>query len=97
MEGPHGMRNGREPHGVSGERLYTGAFFQVFAAVLVFMTGVALQFHFGQFVAYLGHGVDVLGLIVSISIVGTLLIRLHIGRWIDRFGCHPGWRSQENS
>lgn len=73
------------------ERLYTRQFFQVFAAAGFFMTGVALQFHFGQYVEYIGYGVDTLGQIMSISIVGTLLIRLHIGRWIDRLGCRPTW------
>jgi MFS family permease len=73
------------------ERLYTRQFFQVFAAAGLFMTGVALQFHFGQYVEFIGYGVDMLGLIMSISIVGTLLIRLHIGRWIDRLGCRPTW------
>ena len=72
-------------------RLYTARFFQIFAAVMFFMTGVSLQFHFGEFVAYLGHGVDVLGLILSIGMIGTLLVRLQLGRWIDRFGCRPTW------
>lgn len=76
---------------VSDARLYTSRFFQVFGAVVLFMTGVALQFHFGQYVEFLGHGVDTLGQILSFGMVGTLLIRLHIGRWIDRFGCRPTW------
>ena len=73
------------------DRLYTRQFAQVFSAVLLFMSAVALQFHVGQYVEYLGHGVDVLGRIMSISMVGTLLIRLHVGRWIDRVGCRPIW------
>lgn len=73
------------------EPLYTGRFFQVFAGVVLFMTSSALQFHFGQFIAHLGHGVDTLGWISSISIAGTLTIRLRMGRWIDRFGCRPVW------
>ena len=76
---------------MTDDRLYTARFVQVFAAVLLFMTAVALQFHFGQYVEYLGHGVDVLGRILSISMVGTLLIRLQVGRWIDRAGCKPTW------
>jgi MFS family permease len=79
------------PTPATDDRLYTRRFFQVFGAVVLFMTGMALQFHFGQYVEYLGHGVDVLGRILSISMVGTLLIRLHIGRWIDRFGGRPAW------
>lgn len=72
-------------------RLYTREFFEIFVAVMLFMTGVALQFHFGQYVQYLGYDVDTLGWVLSASMVGTLAIRLHIGRWIDRFGCRPMW------
>ena len=72
-------------------RLYDKQFYQVFAAVVLFMSGVALQYHFGQYIEFLGFGVDTLGRILSISMVGTLLIRLHIGRWIDRFGCRATW------
>lgn len=75
----------------STERLYTRQFFQIFAAVALFMTGVALQFHFGQYIEYLGHGVDTLGRILGIAMVGTLVFRLRMGRWIDRFGCRPTW------
>ncbi len=73
------------------DRLYTRQFAQVFSAVLLFMTAVALQFHVGQYIEYLGHGVDVLGRIMSIGMVGTLLMRLRVGRWIDRAGCKPIW------
>jgi MFS family permease len=55
------------------------------------MTGVALQFHFGQYIQFLGFGVDTLGRVLSISVIGTLLIRMRIGRWIDRFGCRRTW------
>lgn len=73
------------------DRLYTKQFFQAFAAVVLFMTGNALQFHFGQYVAYLGYGMDTLGLVLSIAMIGTLLLRLQIGSWIDRCGCRPTW------
>lgn len=71
--------------------LYTRSFFELFAAAAVFMTGVALQFHFGEYVDFLGHGVDTLGRLMAVGMFGCLLIRLHIGRWIDRFGCRPVW------
>lgn len=63
----------------------------MWVAVALFMTGVALQFHFGQYMGFLGHGVDTLGLVLSLSVIGTLAIRLQIGYWIDRFGCRPAW------
>ena len=56
----------------AGGQLYTRKFFQVFGAAALFMTGLALQFHFGQYVEYIGYGVDTLGWILSISMVGTL-------------------------
>jgi MFS family permease len=77
--------------GDTADRLYTRKFFEMFGAVMLFMTGVALQFHFGQYLEYLGHGVDTLGRILSISMVGTLFLRLNVGRWIDRLGCRPTW------
>ena len=73
------------------ERLYTRQFFQVFGAIVLFLTSWSLQFHFGQYLEYLGHDVETLGRVLGLGIVGTLLIRLHIGRWIDRFGCRPTW------
>ncbi len=75
----------------TSERLYTVAFFQTFAAVAIFMTAVALQFHFGQFIAYLGHETDTLGWVIGLSMAGTLIMRLHAGQWIDRFGCRAVW------
>ncbi len=75
----------------SGDRLYTRQFLQVFCAVVLFMSGVALQFHFGQYLDFLGHDITTLGYVLSISVVGTLAIRLHIGRWIDRVGCRTVW------
>lgn len=71
--------------------LYTADFFKVAAAVVLFMSGVALQFHFGQYFEYLGHDVGTLGLITGLSVTGTLAIRLHLGRWIDRVGCRTTW------
>lgn len=79
------------PGRIGLERLYTRQFFQMFGAVALLMTGVSLQFHFGQYIQFLGHGVDALGRILSLSVVGTLLLRLHMGRWIDRFGCRATW------
>jgi len=73
------------------DRLYTPLFFQVFAAATLFMSAVSLQFHFGQYIGYLGHGVDTLGWLLSAATVGSLLIRLQLGRWIDRFGYRPTW------
>lgn len=72
-------------------RLYTPRFFQVFVGVVFVMTGTAMQFHFGQYVGFLGHDEAVLGVLLSVSTIGTLLLRLHMGRWIDGLGCKPVW------
>ncbi len=71
--------------------LYNRRFFQVFAGVMLFMICTTLQFHFGQYIAHLGHGIDVLGWMLSITFIGALVIRLRIGRWIDRTGCRTVW------
>jgi MFS family permease len=77
--------------GATDAPLYTGRFFRVFAASFLFMAGQSLQYHFGEYVAHLGHPVDTLGWILSLSMLGTLLVRFRIGRWIDRFGCRASW------
>ncbi len=69
------------------EGLYTRQFFQVLFAATLTMTGVSMQFHFGEYVSSLGFDVSELGQLMGIGIVGSLLLRLHIGIWIDRFGC----------
>jgi len=79
------------PGSTSPDRLYTRRFFQVFAAVVLFMTSSALLFHFGQYVRYVGGAVDTAGWIQSCAMIGTLMIRLPLGRWIDRFGGRPTW------
>jgi MFS family permease len=71
--------------------LYTRQFFEVLAAVILFMTGVALQFHFGEYMAHLGHDVSVLGHVLAAGLVGTLLLRPRIGEWIERWGCKRCW------
>ena len=73
------------------DRLYTRQFFQIFAAVVLFMAAVSLQFHFAQYVKYIGYGVDTLGWILATAMAGKLCMRLNVGWWIDRFGCRPVW------
>ena len=58
---------------------------------LVCMNGFALQFHFGQDLGFLGHKVDGHGWVMSAGVIGTLIVRLHIGRLIDFFGVRRTW------
>ncbi len=83
------MNRAAEP--VVEQPLYTRLFFVVFAAVALFMTGVALRFHMGQYIAFRGYNVDALGWMLAGGAAGALLIRFQMGRWIDRFGCKPNW------
>lgn len=69
------------------DRLYTRQFFQVLFAATLIMTGVSMQFHFGEYVSSRGFGVRQLGQFVGIGMIGSLMLRLHIGSWIDRLGC----------
>ncbi len=73
----------------SDQRLYTPQFFQVLTGAMLTMTGVAMQFHFGEYIAHIGYQVDVLGWITGIGVVGSLLLRPYAGTWIDRLGCRP--------
>ncbi len=74
---------------IEQSRLYTRQFFQLFAAVILHMTGVSLQFHFGKYIAQLGGQEDVLGWIMGIGMAGSLLVRPRIGSWVDQLGTRP--------
>ncbi len=74
---------------IAEKRLYTLPYFQVILGAMLTMTGVSMQFHFGEFVSSIGHDVDTLGWIVGVGFVGSFLLRPHIGHWIDSLGCRP--------
>lgn len=71
------------------DRLYSPHFFRVFVATMLTMTGVSMQYHFGEYVTYLGYGVEQLGLITGVGAVGSIFLRPYAGAWIDRVGCRP--------
>jgi MFS family permease len=71
------------------EKLYTPRFFLLFAVVLFFMTGYALQFHFGEYMAHLGQSARVLGWVWGLGVAGSLCIRPVVGSFIDRIGAKP--------
>ncbi|MCK4658978.1 MAG: MFS transporter [Phycisphaerae bacterium] len=70
-------------------RLYTWQFFQLFGIVVLYVTGMSLQYHFGKYTAELGWHEDVLGWIMGIGMAGSLLVRPWIGNWVDRLGTKP--------
>jgi len=73
----------------SSDRVYTPEFFRVFVATMLTMTGVSMQYHFGEYVAHVGYGEGVLGWITGIGAIGSLCLRPYAGGWIDRVGCRP--------
>ena len=70
-------------------RLYTRQYFQLFAALVLHMTGISLQYHFGEYVAHLGGTESTLGWIMGIGMAGSLLVRPRIGSWVDQLGTKP--------
>ena len=74
---------------IEPSRLYTRQYFQLFAALVLHMTGLSLLYHFGEYVAHLGGEENTLGWIMGVGMVGSLLARPRIGRWVDRLGTRP--------
>ena len=52
---------------------------------------VALLYRYANFVKVLGGSEYDLGWIVGIGMVGSLVTRLLLGAWIDRYGTRPLW------
>jgi MFS family permease len=71
-------------------RLYTPSFFLLFAVIFCFICGYSLQFHFGQYVEFLGGEEGVLGWVLGLGVIGSLCTRPIVGLLIDRFGPRPG-------
>jgi predicted MFS family arabinose efflux permease len=70
--------------------LYTFRFGQLFLTAVCFMTGVGLQFHFGQYIGFLGRSERDLGLVLGLGMIGSLCARPFVGSLVDRFGAKPG-------
>lgn len=66
--------------------LYSPAYFRLLAAVILYMSGLSLQVHFGAYVAYRGGSASTLGWIMGLGMAGSLLARPWIGNWVDRLG-----------
>lgn len=71
--------------------VYSLQFFQVFLATMLTMTGVSMQFHFGEFVAYHGYSEAILGWITGIGACGSIALRPYAGAWVDRVGCRSSF------
>lgn len=77
--------------GESAASIYNRTFWMAYAANVLLVTANALTFRFAEFVKFLGGTEGLTGQIVSVGIVGSLLIRLTLGRDIDGLGVRRMW------
>jgi MFS family permease len=73
------------------EDAYGVRFWLAYAANVLLMTAVSLQYRYGDFVSSLGGTETTLGLIVGVGMIGSLAMRLGQGVGIDRFGPRQIW------
>ena len=69
------------------QRLYGGRFLLVFAILFAYMCGHSMLVHLPKYVVALGGDIATVGGIFGIGMVGSLVTRPFVGRWIDRAGC----------
>jgi len=62
-----------------------------FAAQLLVWTAQAVLFRYADFVHVLGGTEVQLGWIVGVGMVGSVLMRFSLGRWLDRYGPRIVW------
>jgi MFS family permease len=70
---------------------YGSAFWWAYLSNVLAMTGVALLFRYADFITMLGGTEFHLGWIVGIGMVGSLVMRLVLGTWMDRHGAAMLW------
>lgn len=70
---------------------YGRVFWLVYLANFLLVTANALTFRFADFVVLLGGTVATAGLIVGVGTAGSIVLRLLMGRSIDRYGPRPVW------
>lgn len=69
----------------------TFTFWMAFAAQLFLCMVHAVLFRYADFVTVLGGSETHLGWIVGAGMTGSVLMRLSLGRWLDRFGPRIVW------
>lgn len=70
---------------------YGPPFWCAYAANVLVLVAIALLFRYADFITLLGGTEFHLGWIVGVGIAGSVITRLVIGTWIDRFGSRPLW------
>ena len=69
----------------------TFSFWMAFGAQLFLWIAQAVLFRYADFVQVLGGSELHLGWIVGVGMVGSVLMRLSLGRWLDRYGPRTVW------
>lgn len=70
---------------------YGQHFWLAYLSNTLLLVAVALLYRYADFVKVLGGSEYDLGWIVGIGMVGSLVTRLLLGAWIDRYGTRPLW------
>lgn len=71
--------------------VYNRNFWLAYAANVMLVTANALTFHFAELVSALGGTEQLTGSIIRTGLIGALLLRLGMGRVIDRYGAGFLW------
>ena len=71
------------------DRLYTARFFLLLSALFAYMSGHGLLVHLAKYVVKLGGDVGTVSWIFGLGMLGSLLARPFVGRWVDRLGYKP--------
>ena len=73
------------------QRVYNRVFWLAYAANIVMVGGNALTFRFAELIAFLGGTEQTTGEIVRTGMIGALVSRLFLGRWLDSYGTRSVW------
>jgi len=71
--------------------VYNRSFWLAYVANVILVTANALTFHFAELVSSLGGSEQLTGSIIRTGLIGALLLRLAMGRVIDRYGAGLLW------
>jgi len=71
--------------------VYNRQFWIAYVANFALVTANSSMFRFAELVAYLGGSERAAGAIVGTGLFGVLVVRLYLGRGIDRYGTRTAW------